>query len=328
MRTEMDGTKARPGTDRNSSGHRTGSDKRRFHWRSFFLGRNGLRTGWRLFVFLAIFLSLAYIVSRAIDPLLRSLHVDMATPLGITISFGLFVPALLLASLIMAGIEGRTLADYGLPWRQAFGRRFWLGAAISFASLTTLLLGIRLAGGCSFGPLTLHGTVIWKYAAAWSVPVFLAALLEDFFYRGYLLFTLADGIGFWPAATLTSLLMGGAHYFNPGGHGLGPIAAIMYCLVTALLLRRTGDLWMPLGIHSAWSWGEIFFYGVPSSGFPATGHLFQVSLHGSDLLTGGAFGPEASVLNFVLLAAWWLIFSVTLRKKPNTRASESARPVC
>lgn len=162
---------------------------------------------------------------------------------------------------------------------------------------------------------------MWKYAAAWTVPLFLAALLEDFLYRGYLLFTLADGIDYWPAATLTSLLMGGAHYFNPGGHGLGPIAAIMYCLVTALVLRRTSDLWMPLGIHSARSWGEILFFGVPSSGFPATGHLFQVSFHGSDLLIGGAFGPEASVLNFALLAARWLIFSVTLHRKPITGAA-------
>jgi hypothetical protein len=70
---------------------------------------------------------------------------------------------------------------------------------------------------------------------------FLAALLEDLTYRGYLLFTLTTGIGFWPAAVVTSLLMGGMHYFNPGGHGLGPFV-IFYCLVTCLIVRRTGDL--------------------------------------------------------------------------------------
>ena len=297
-----------------SSSRETDPEMRHFRWHGVFLGRNGVRAGWRLLIFLAIFLCLGYGVSLTIDPLLRSLHVDMATPLGIVISFGLFVPALLLASWIMARIEGLSLADYGLPWRQAFGRRFWLGAAISFVSLTALLVAISLLGGCSFGAVALHGAAIWKYAAAWTVPLFLGALLEDFFYRGYLLFTLADGIGFWPAAILTSLLMGGAHYFNPGGHGLGPLAATIYCLVTAMVLRRSGNLWMPLGIHSGWSWGEVFFYGVPSSGFPATGHLFQVSFHGSGLLTGGTFGPEGSVLNFALLAAWWLIFLVALRK--------------
>lgn len=286
-------------------------------WHNVLLGRNGLRAGWRVILFLAIFIPLAFAVSRLIDPLLRSLHADIGSPVGIIIGFGLFVPALLLASWLMAKFERRTLANYGLPWRQAFGKRFWQGAAFSFVSISVLLAVMRLLGLCSFGPVALHGAAVWKYAVAWSIPVFLAALLEDFFYRGYLLFTLATGIGFWPAAILTSLLMGGAHYFNPGGHGLGPIAAIMYCLVTALVLRRTGDLWMPLGIHAAWSWGEIFFYGVPSSGFPAIGHLFQVSFHGPDLLTGGAFGPEASVLNIALLVIWWLLFATRLRRHPS-----------
>ena len=116
-------------------------------------------------------------------------------------------------------------------------------------------------GSFSFGSPALHGADIWKYGALWTLPLFLSALFEDFLYRGYLLFTLTSGIGFWPAAVVTSLLMGGAHYFNPGGHGLGPVTAFLYCLATCVVIRRTGDLWMALGIHAAWSWGEVFFYG-------------------------------------------------------------------
>lgn len=110
------------------SGHGIDGKIRRFRLRNIFLGPNGLRAGWRLFIFLAIFLSLGYVVSHSIDPLLQSLHVDMATPLGGLISLGLFVAALLLASFVMARIEGRTLADYGLPLRRAFRCRFWQGA--------------------------------------------------------------------------------------------------------------------------------------------------------------------------------------------------------
>lgn len=50
------------------------------------------------------------------------------------------------------------------------------------------------------------------------------------------------------------------HYLNPGGHSLGPIATTEYRLVTCLVLRRTGDLWMALGIHCAWDWGAMFFW--------------------------------------------------------------------
>ena len=290
-------------------------------------GPNGIRAGWRLLIFIAILVPLGYGVSRSVDALIRSTHADFSTPLGQVFTLDLLVLPLLIATWIMGRIERRTFADYGLPWRRAFGRRFWQGAAFSFASFTVLLAAMRLAGVFSFGAIALHGWDVWKYAAAWAVLLFLGALLEDFFYRGYLLFTLTTGIGFWPAAIVTSLLMGGMHYFNPSGHGLGPVSATMYCLVTVLVLRRTGDLWMPLGIHSAWAWCEVYFYGVPDSGYPANGHLFNASFHGNLLLTGGGFGPEASIFTLVLLAIWGVIFSVWLRgaKYPNPEAIPDPR---
>jgi hypothetical protein len=292
-----------------------------------FVGPNGIRAGWRLLIFAAIFLPLGYAAGLIVDSLTHRFNVDPYTPLGITIEMGSFAVAVFLASWIMAKIEGRSIADYGLPWRRAFCRQYWQGAAISIASLTILLLVLRLAGAFSFGSPTLHGADIWKYGAIWTVPLFLAALLEDFFYRGYMLFTLTTGIGFWPAAIATSLLMGGMHYLNPGGHGLGPVAATEYCLVTCLVLRRTGDLWMPLGIHSAWNWGEVFFYGVPSSGFMGHPHFLNASLHGPVWLTGGVFGQEASVPSLALLTIWGLGFALWLRgvKYPNSSAVPDPR---
>jgi uncharacterized protein len=272
-------------------------------------GPNGLRAGWRLLIFVAILVPLGY----GVDALIRRVPADFSTPFGEVLSIDLLILPLLVATSIMGRIERRTFANYGLPWRRAFGRQFWQGAGFSFASFTVLLLVMRLAGAFWFGPITLHGSDVWKYGAAWAALVFLGALLEDFFYRGYLLFTLTTGIGFWPAAVVTSLLMGGMHYFNPSGHGLGPVSATMYCLVTVLVLRRTGDLWMPLGIHSAWAWAEVYFYGVPDSGYRANGHLLNASFHGNALLTGGGFGPEASIFTLLLMVIWGVIFSVWLR---------------
>ena len=210
------------------------------------MGPNGLRAGWRLLIFFAILVPLGIGAGRIIDLLLSKLQADMYTPLGGLAVMGTLVIALLLASNIMARIERRRISDFGLPWRRAFCRQFWQGAAISFSSLTALLFVLWLAGAFSFGSPALHGADIWKYGALWTLPLFLSALFEDFLYRGYLLFTLTSGIGFWPAALVTSLLMGGAHYFNPGGHGLGPLAAFLYCLATCVVIRRTGDLWMAL----------------------------------------------------------------------------------
>ncbi len=276
-------------------------------------GVAGLRAGWRLLLFFVILLPLGYAASQLAGIAFRKFEVDFYSPLGFLVLGVSLVSALLLASWIMSRLEHRSLADYGVPWHRAFCLQFWQGAAISFLSLTLLLFVMRSLGAVSFVSGGIHGIDAWRYGLLWTAPLFLAALLEDFFYRGYLLYTLTTGIGFWPAAVITSLLMGGAHYFNPGGHGLGPLAATAYCLVTALIIRRTGDLWMALGIHSAWSWGEVFFYGVPSSGQTAHGHFLQASFHGSLWLTGGGFGPEASLLNLMLIGIWAVGFSLWLK---------------
>ncbi len=186
-----------------------------------FKGSSGLRAGWRLLIFLAILLPVGYCASRFTGLLYRTLHTDFYSPGGGAILGGNFVLALLLATTIMGRIERRSLADYGLPLRRSFCLQFWQGSAISFLSLTALMLALRWSGAASFGKPVLGVAEALKYGLMWMLPLFLMALLEDFFYRGYLLFTLTSGIGFWPAAMVTSLIMGGAHYFNPGGHGAG-----------------------------------------------------------------------------------------------------------
>ena len=130
---------------------------------NIFVGPNGIRAGWRLLIFAAIFSPLYYAAGRIVDSLTHRFNVDPYSPLGITIGMGVFAVAVFLVSWIMAKIEGRSIADYGLPWRRAFCQQYWQGAAISIASLTILLLVLRLAGAFSFGSPTLHGADIWKY---------------------------------------------------------------------------------------------------------------------------------------------------------------------
>lgn len=290
-------------------------------------GPNGIRAGWRLLIFLAMVVPAGYGANSVVGSLLQRQNADPDGPKAITIATGIFLVALLMVSWIMAKIEGRSLSDYGLPWRRAFRGQFWQGTAISLASQPLFLGVLWLLGVFSLGAATLHGIDILKYGVFWALASFVGTSLEDFTYRGYILFTLSTGIGFWPAAIATSVLMGGMHYFNPGGHGLGPLVTLVYCLLTCLVLRRTGDLWMPVGIHSAWDWGAAFFFGVPSGGFVGHPHFLNASLHGPTLLTGGTFGPEGSLPNLVLLTVWGIGFSLWLRgvRYPNPAAVPDPR---
>jgi uncharacterized protein len=113
----------------------------------------------------------------------------------------------------------------------------------------------------------------------------------------------AKGIGFWPAAILLSLLFGRVHLENPGEGWVGAAGVVMIGLVFAFGLRRTGNLWLVVGWHASFDFGETFLFSVPNSGIVFDGHLSNASLkNGATWLTGGTVGPEGSVFSFLTMA--------------------------
>jgi membrane protease YdiL (CAAX protease family) len=281
---------------------------------NIFKGPNGLRAGWRLLIYGALVFALGYLANKIADAALHGWQPDPENVTNLIAYCFVVVCILLLAAWIMGRIEGRSLADYGLPWRRAFCGQFWKAWAISFVSLTVLLAVLWLARSFSLESVQLHGAEILKNALLWAAAMTLGPIVEEFLYRGYLQFTLTNGIGFWPAALITSVLMGTAHILNPGWRVVGLVATAGYGLVACLLLRRTGDLWMPIGLHAGWNWSEMYFYGVPSGGFTNQGTLLRGSLHGPVWLTGMPYGPEASWLNVALLVIWWFVFARRFRE--------------
>src|SRR5205823_4346240 len=92
-------------------------------------------------------------------------------------------------------------------------------------------------------------------------------LSEEFLFRGYTQYTLARGMGFWPAALCLSLVFGAAHLRNPGEGIVGAANVAVTGLVFAFALRRTGNLWLAVGWQGTFDFGETFVYSVADSGF-------------------------------------------------------------
>ena len=162
-----------------------------------------------------------------------------------------------------------------------------------------------------FGSWAEHGTRAVKFALFWGVVFLLVGVIEEFLLRGYAQFTLARGIGFWPAAVLLSMLFAAAHLGNPGENRLGLAAIVPIGLFWCFTLARTGNLWFAVGLHAAWDWAESFFYGTPDSGLIAQGHLLNSSYRGPVWLSGGTDGPEGSMLVFLLVALMFVAFHFT-----------------
>ncbi|MGA7908892.1 MAG: type II CAAX endopeptidase family protein [Candidatus Sulfotelmatobacter sp.] len=271
-------------------------------WHRIFAGPGGMRSGWSLALYVGMFVLILVVGSwwaQAVH--FGELWSQMFSELGVLV-------AAVTPALVMARVEGRPWGAYGLPLRGAFSKLFWIGVIWGFLGITLLLEILHGLHAFDFGHLVLHGARIMKFAIFWGVVFLLVGLAEEFFLRGYTQFTLARGIGFWPAAALLSAAFGAIHLKNSGEAWTGALAAGLIGLFFCLTLRRTGSLWFAVGFHAAWDWGESFFYSVPDSGSMSPGHLLSSSFHGSRWLTGGSVGPEGSLLCFVSIAVVWVAF--------------------
>ena len=217
-------------------------------------------------------------------------------PVKFILAFAVFA-----ATWIVSRMEKRPLDDYGIPLRRAFGLRFWEGLIWGFAMLSAILLIIRASGDFQIDSVALTGAAAWRQALGWGIAFYCVAIHEEFAFRGYLLFSFARRLRFWPTAIFSSAIFAVAHLGNPGENILGILQVFVTGMIFCLTIRRTGTLWFAVGFHAAWDWAETFFYGTPDSGLLGVGRLLNTSVHGPNWLTGGSAGPEGSVMAFLIL---------------------------
>jgi CAAX protease family protein len=127
-----------------------------------------------------------------------------------------------------------------------------------------------------------------------------AAFMEELLFRGILFRFIEEFAGSWAALVVTSALFGLAHIFNANATWTSSIAIMVEAgmlLGGAYMLAR--NLWLPMGLHAAWNFTQGFIFDVPVSGNDMHG-LVQAKLSGPVLLSGGAFGLEASMIGVIL----------------------------
>lgn len=136
------------------------------------------------------------------------------------------------------------------------------------------------------------------------------AVIEELLFRGILFRWLEEFGGSWFALAATSALFGLAHIYNPNASALSSFAiALEAGLMLGGAYMLTRSLWMPIGLHAAWNFTQGFVWDVPVSGIDQQG-LVEARLSGPELLSGGGFGLEASLIAMVIATAAgaWLVW--------------------
>ncbi len=278
---------------------------------NIFIGPLGLRAGWRLLLFVVVLAALIFGMQwMSVRLHLPSMVEHGAIRPGPALLSELeqFLEALFATLFMVKLVDRRMWCEYGLPLPQALRRLFWTGAMAGLAALSAQLVVMRLLRVFYFGHMGLPLFVALHYGAVWLLVFLLVGLAEEFLLRGYLLRTLTDGIGFWPAAALTSLLFALAHTGNSGESKIGILAVFVVGLFLCLTVRRTGHLWWAVGFHTGWDWAQSFLFGVADSGMVAQGHLLSPTITGNPVLSGGSVGPEGSALIYLTIGVMALLF--------------------
>jgi membrane protease YdiL (CAAX protease family) len=136
------------------------------------------------------------------------------------------------------------------------------------------------------------------------------AVFEELVFRGIIFRIIEKSLGSWLAIILSGLLFGFAHVFEPNANLFSSLAiSLMGGVFFSAAYIYTRRLWIVIGIHFAWNFVEGGILGLAISGKNGKG-LLQSEITGSEFISGGSFGPEASIVTIliVLLAGLYLLF--------------------
>jgi membrane protease YdiL (CAAX protease family) len=169
-----------------------------------------------------------------------------------------------------------------------------------------MLLGSALLGAvvgllAVLGCFRVQGVHPWLAAVPALAMSASSAYGEELAVRGVLQRLLAEGIGGPGALTVSALVFGALHSWNPAATPLSIASIVAAGLLLGAAFELTGRLWFAMGLHFAWNFMQGGVFGIPVSGHPLPGWLSSQVMCAT-ALSGGAFGVEGSVLAVIVCA--------------------------
>lgn len=184
-----------------------------------------------------------------------------------------------------------------------------VGIGIGAVLQCLTLLVIVVNGGLEIVAINPISSMIIPFTVAFSVAIF-----EEILIRGILFRILEEKLGSYVSLIITAIIFGTLHLANPNSTLLsGLCVGIEAGFLMGMAYIYARNLWFPIAIHFAWNFVQSGVFGAVTSGNEKTTSLLTTKISGNPLITGGEFGPEATLqaLFFCLAAA---IFIMQLSK--------------
>jgi membrane protease YdiL (CAAX protease family) len=223
------------------------------------------------------------------------------SPLGAVLAIVLAVGVLIIYTCLVHFIEKRNVVELAAKGAQRHAARGILVGAVLFC-LTMLVL--KLAGAWTYLGMAPLSNLAYPFIGA-----FFAGLVEETIFRGLLFRIVEESLGSWIALALSAVVFGLVHAFNPGASIVSTAAiALEAGILLAAAYMYTRSLWFVMGLHFAWNFAEGGVFATSVSGGPTEGVIGVSFVQGKEMLTGGGFGPEASLPAVVVCTAAGIAF--------------------
>ncbi|ETT50250.1 MULTISPECIES: CPBP family intramembrane glutamic endopeptidase [unclassified Paenibacillus] len=271
---------------------------------NIFMNRNRqLRAGWEISCVVAVIVFLTALVSFGVS--LRIGSEQLFDPDGwVRVFKSTAIYSFIVVCYTVRRIHKRPLSSIGLS--RPDGVSLAAGFAGGFLLLSLILLVLWGLGYAVLQGEWAHPQFGQLDAADIVLTALLAGVCEEVVFRGYLQQLLSLRIGVPAAVGVTSVLFSLAHLANPGYNWVSGLNIVFIALIFSWMTLRTGNLYAAMGLHISWNLFQGYIYGVAVSGNNTYG-LYSVALKGNEMLTGGQFGLEASLVTTLILAVLFVL---------------------
>lgn len=206
-----------------------------------------------------------------------------------------FLSVMLCAWLFIRFIDRKPLKSIGLILK-GYEKDLKLGLAlgaglIAIGFLILFILGYLSVDGFSF-PI---GTVILYF-----LLFVVVSFHEEIMMRGYVLNNLMQSMNRYAALSISSVIFMSIHLLNPNVNFLSIVNLFLAGIVLGIYYIHKPNLWLPIGMHLTWNFFQGPIFGFEVSGIE-TKSIINQSVRGNEIITGGAFGFEGSILATILI---------------------------
>ncbi len=274
-----------------------------------------LRAGWRLLI--AIFLTGLFF--NLVDWIRSSLSLSGPTTaiVGEGIDLVVVTSAIYITRRL---IDRRSFASLGLNLNKQTMFDILMGVAITFVLMSIIYVIEYSLGWLNFESFAWQGqqpsTVVFL-TLRYLVVYMLVGWSEELVYRGYILQSLASGLNLTWAIIISSVYFGVEHLSNQDSSWMAAAGIFFIALFFVYGYIRTGQLWLPIGMHIGWNFFQSTVFGFPVSGYDRPG-LFQINVSGPELWTGGGFGPEAGLIILPICLLGALLIHIYTKRREHT----------